>query len=273
MADNRPTLSGKTTTIVHKSRTTIWLVGSAFSASLLPMLICTVWTVVWFIMFALPFADWFPALFPVAQFMWFVLLYAIAQAGILMHLRRLQDDIHRRGLFSQFRSRILGLVMADTSMPTNVQNALRKLPSMYVMAHREMHDANRETKDATQRSLVNAVSVLGSVDSLAPGELIRLWFDSVSIEQQSRPVILYTLGYVSVWLFVLSVPLVLWGAYNWYGLFGLLLVDWPLLAFIHGAGRKTHAYESYERSAFITTDYDALARECTDLVNMRLSSN
>jgi hypothetical protein len=72
---------------------------------------------------------------------------------------------------------------------------------------------------------------------------------------------------------VLSVPLVLWGAYNWYGLFGLLLVDWPLLAFIHGAGRKTHAYESYERSAFITTDYDALARECTDLVNMRLSSN
>lgn len=248
-------MSGKK--VVEKSRGTIWILGSAFSAALLPMIGCTIVTVGWFIMFYLPFADWFPALFPVSQFMWFVLLYAIAQTGILMHLNSTRHDEQRHTMYAQFRAKLLTL--ANSDMDPKAKNTLKRLPKFYIDLHRD------RVPDANSRMLT-ALSSVGP-NALA---LMEIWLRSVDVEKHRKSIILHSLAYVCVWLFVLSVPFVLWGSYNWYGLFGLLLVDWPLLAFIYGPGRTVNQYSNYEESAFITTNYNELAQECSELLSLQL---
>jgi hypothetical protein len=112
------------------------------------------------------------------------------------------------------------------------------------------------------------ITRVSNVDQKAATSMLGIWLQSVRLEEQTRPITLYSIAYVSVWLFVLSIPFVLWSNYSWYGFFGILMVAWPILAYIYGPAplTVTNQFESCERSAFIRTDYEKLARECGDLV-------
>jgi hypothetical protein len=162
----------------------------------------------------------------------------------------------------------------------NGQQLTSSLPLLYVLFHRKELAPLASTEDIPENLRVNTqaqamanqmpflISRLAEVDNSATTELLEIWYRSVRLEEQTRPITLYSIAYVCVWLFIISIPFVLWSNYSWYGFFGILLVAWPVLAYIYGPAplTVTNQFESCERSAFIRTDYEKLARECGDLI-------
>lgn len=268
----------KTQVNTQRSRASQWLKGNAFVAALIPVLIYLVVNGVLFWLFFQPFATAFPSLFPISQYFWFPLILIIVNVGVLVLKKDYDDDNRRQRLFSKFCGQLLGVA----TLPSNSQQraVLSSLPLLYVLFHRDdpaplasAEDLPENLRVTTQNQrLANQmpylISRLSEMDNEATGYLLSLWLQSARLEEQTRPITLYSIAYVSVWLFVLSIPFVLWSNYSWYGFFGILLVAWPVLAYIYGPAplTVTNQFESCERSAFIRTDYEKLARECGDLV-------
>jgi len=261
--------TGHTNVVMTKRSSTVWVLGSAFSAALVPMLITAGWTAVWFVLFEIPFANWFPNLFPISAFFWVILAILVLQvAGLLVVKKNYEDNERRSRLFASFCTQLHLISFSDDIDDWDTKRVLQSLPSAYVQAHR---DRSRSYSFFT-RNILNSIAKLKRIDRAAAARLIELWLHSVQLEHNKKPVLLYSLAYVSVWLFVLSAPFILWSSYNWYGLFGLLLIDWPMLAVIYGPGRNVNSFESYETSAFIYTDYDRLAKDCSESITQRLES-
>jgi hypothetical protein len=164
--------------------------------------------------------------------------------------------------------------------PREKQQILSTLPLLYVLYHRKDPSPLASTADipdtlrlnTQSQSLANQmpflISRMSELDSAMTTSMLQIWLQSVRLEEQTRPITIYSIAYVSVWLFVISIPFVLWSNYSWYGFFGILLVAWPVLAYIYGPAPLivTNQFESCERSSFIRTDYEKLARECGELV-------
>jgi hypothetical protein len=261
----------------RRYRSSLWLKGNAFVASLIPLLIYVVINGVLFWLFFQPFATAFPSLFPISQYLWFPLILLILNVGLLILKKDYSDDYRRQTLFTEFCTKTTGLAMLQTR---DKQQLLSSLPLLYVLFHRKDANSLAATESLTEalRFAVNAqspenrmpflISRFSMVDNKLATDMIGIWLQSSRLEEQTRPITLFSIAYVSVWLFVLSIPFVLWSNYSWYGFFGVLMVAWPVLAYIYGPAplTVTNQFESCERSAFIRTDYEKLARECGELV-------
>jgi len=228
---------------VQKSKSYLWIVSSAFCASLIPAVIALVINLIWFLLFWKPFASWFPALFPISQYFWFPLLLVIINAGLLILRYNYENNQKRENLFTKF---------CITSLQLQNRGEIQR---MYLKL--------RDTDDISKFS-EQLQNLTGDVTTKL--RMLELYTESLMLDRQSRPIILYTIGYVSLWLFVISVPFLYWGFYGkWYGLFGFLLVTWPLIAYIHGPAYPVNYYLPYEKSAFVLTDYAALVKQYENL--------
>ena len=223
-----------------KSKSYLWIVSSAFGASIIPAVVALIINLIWFLLFWKPFANWFPALFPVSQYFWFPLLLLIINAGLLVLRYNYENNQKRERLYVKFCTASLNVVNGNIR-----SNLLR----------------NYLTWRGKGDPLRMLTLIQGSEsDNATKQTLIECYMKSIQLDKQSRPIILYTISYVSLWLFVFSVPFLYWGFYGkWYGLFGFLLVTWPLIAYIHGPAYPVNYYQPYEKSAFILTDYLAIA--------------
>lgn len=222
-----------------KSQSYLWIVSSAFGASIIPAVVALIINLIWFLLFWKPFANWFPALFPVSQYFWFPLLLVIINAGLLVLRYNYENNQKREKLYVNFCTTALSVTNPKTRS---------ELMRYYLTLRGRLERAK----------MLNMIS-RSETDFNTKQSLLEIYMKSIQLDSQSRPIILYTIAYVSLWLFIFSVPFLYWGFYGkWYGLFGFLLVSWPLIAFIHGPAYPVKYYDPYEKSAFILTDYLAI---------------
>lgn len=225
-----------------KSKSYLWIVSSAFGASIIPAVVALIINLIWFLLFWKPFANWFPALFPVSQYFWFPLLLVIINAGLLVLRYNYENNQKRESLYVKFCT--ASLLITD-------QERRGELLRKYLMF-----------RNGTDTARVLMLISNSDCDYDTKQKLIEFYMKSIQLDRQSRPIILYSIAYVSLWLYVFSSPFLYWGFYGkWYGLFGFLMVTWPLIAYIHGPAYPVNYYQPYEKSAFILTDYLAIAEQ------------
>lgn len=210
-----------TTTKVRRHKTTKWLCGGVFGTGLVPMVIFTaIVTTVWFVLFWY-FETTFTSLFPTSPWYWLFLFQIALQSGILSLYIKIQRDQRRGELFARFAA----------VAPNFIDN--------YINYHRKKSKGSIKT--------------IGALSPAAMG----LVLESVMLEKQ-HSLLLTTLTLGSTWLFCFSVPFLFWGYYNWFGYFGCLLVQWPLLGLAHGASKRINYFASHDspHKWLLTVDYD-----------------
>lgn len=212
------------TSKTRRHKTAKWFCGGVFGAGLVPVIISSaIVTTVWFILFWY-FDTTFTSLFPTSPWYWIFLFQLSVQAGIRSITFKIQRDQRRGELFAKF-----------AGLANN-----RNLIEAYINYHR-----NKE------KSIPNAIRNKPT--------LVEVFMESVLLEKQ-HSVLLSTLTLGSTWLFCFSVPFLFWGYYNWFGYFGCLLVQWPLLGLAHGSTKRVNYFASHDglHKWFLTVDYDSL---------------
>jgi hypothetical protein len=213
-------------TRVKRSTLGWWVCGSVWRASLIPFFIALLITTALFLLFFF-LDDSFTALFPVSEVLWVPLAVLLAvmlgQASSL----RIAHDRQRVSLFMEFCGVCLG-------RPDG-----KELASAYITAHRGHNQEPTLPPDAW--------------------ELWRIWLRSVAWEAQRRDWRLTTFLYMATWLYVITVPFLLWSAYEWYGFAGCVLVQWSLLALTYG---NLHVGRPFEKDSWFSTfDFDDALRQ------------
>lgn len=208
----------QTTSQLKRSTLGWWVCGSVWRASLVPFFIALLITTGLFLLFFF-LDDSFTVLFPVSEALWVQLAVLLAvMLGQAVNFR-IAHDKQRLGTFVEFCNACL--IRTDSV----------ELPAAYIKAHQKHAEEITFPRNAD--------------------ELRQIWFRSVMLETQRRDWRLATFLYVAVWLYVATVPFLLWSAYDWYGFAGCVLLQWSLLALTYG---NLHMSRPFEESWFSTPD-------------------
>lgn len=247
---------------VHRRTFARWVCGSAFWAGIVAFAIfAAVITTVWFLLFHF-FPTTFNSLFPVSSFFWLILIIPTSTASIYELHRRVRRDLRRSKLFAKFCAKCVSI---SSNEDVSMVQLLSNLPLLYVYFHRNKHTAlSLLSIPAIVGIDLEPASQMNQIIAMIPDneDLFDLWNQSVIAEKNRRNIISTTFTLVTAWLFCLSVPWMFWSNYSWYGYFGCLLVQWPLLAAAHSSIIKINYFASHAKpeSWFLTIDYERMAK-------------
>jgi len=218
----------------HKRRVLTQFLLTPFGASFKPVLVCAAVTGMWFFLFWGPYKADFADLFPVSQWLWLPLLLIITGLAPTLFHHQFITRQKREKCFIQF------CILARQKLGQEVG---REISVQYVLNHRSPNKLETGKK---------------SIDALLYNQpaLSRIWYLSLSVEQQARPYGLTIFAYACVWIFCLSVPFVYWSFYQEYGLLGLPCVSWPILAIIYGPLNNTNQFDDPGHTRFVISDYN-----------------
>jgi hypothetical protein len=211
-------------TKVRRNKTAKWLCGGILGAGLIPtMIFAAIITTIWFILFWY-FETAFSSLFPVSPWYWLFLFQISLQSGMFSLYVKNWRDQHRGELFARFAA-----ISSQAQINT------------YIQYHR--------TKKQQLSDIIRGFT----------SQQKGFFMESILLEKQ-RILLLRTLALCSTWLFCLSVPFLFWGYYLWFGYFGCLLVQWPLLGLTHGATRRINYFASHTspHKWYLTIDYEKI---------------
>ena len=215
-----------------------YFLGSSFSAALLPFVLVLVETVVWNVLFDTAMAAWMTSLHPVAQYLWLPLIPLVVGSGIAMYS-------HQQAIYRFRMDRVAELF--SILRPTGNGQKLAEL----------FFNSLCDKPTTTFMEMINSMPMKNQI------QIEQLYWRCKFNESTSRPVLLITTLLVCAWIFALSIPFLFWGYYNRYGYFALLITQYPVLAFAHGATKHVDAFGKYNDSYFIPNDLRYEARALT----------
>lgn len=248
-----------TSTKVKKHRFARWVCGSAWMASLVPFLIFTaIITTFWFVIFW-AFDSTFTKLWPVADYLWILPIILFVPPVTYLFYQKIVQDERRAQMFSEFCAACLSAAHGGSKQP-----GLAELPTLYVLYHRNAKDTASKQGDSRQEPKSQMSMAISNIQGQHVQILYRTWYASVLLEKQTRNIMWITFCKGLAWLLCFSLPFLFWSYYNWFGFFGCLLVDWPILALVHGATKRINYYEDHAKphSWFLNIDYYKLAQRC-----------
>lgn len=246
---------------VKKRRFSKWACGSAWMASVIPWVIFTALvTTTWFVLFWV-FDSTFSKLWPVAEWLWLLPTILFVPVAANLILLNIFQDWKRARLFAHFCATCLSEQGSNPIIP--------HLPLMYVYYNRDRRTALASlnlpsTSQQTVSSIEPHSQMTKALRDVGNAELMRLWLASCVLEKQKRNIALNTFVLGAAWLHCFSLPFLFWSYYNWFGYFGCLLIQWPILAVAHIGTKKINYFASHTKpqSWFLTVNYEAMAQRC-----------